>query len=147
MTARRAFLKQMRMGIDSLLCLLQTDGDPFSSARSTRLQRKPIHLSILPFIHLCASSTLGLPCCSCVHFTLMPQLNKSLGSGDSRGVTGLNWAEIKCPWIERTNSQHRDFHHPSALIRVYELLKNQQIMVQAHYTLLLIWHPSVFLLK
>lgn len=62
----------------------------------------------------------ALPCCSCVHYALMPQLNKSLGSGDFGGVTGLNWAEIKCPWIEKRNSQQRDFHHPSTLIRVYE---------------------------
>lgn len=62
----------------------------------------------------------ALPCCSCVHYTLMPKLNKGLSPGDFGGVAELKWAKIKCPWIERRNSQHRDFHHPSALIRVYE---------------------------
>lgn len=74
----------------------------------TYFQRKPL---------LCAPA---LPCCSCVHYTLMPKLNKGLSPGDFGGVAELKWAEIKCPWIERRNSQYRDFHHPSALIRVYE---------------------------
>lgn len=114
---------------NSLVRLLQTDRDRlfYTHAHST-LKQSHVHVfkenpSICPsshssiYVHPRPSA---LPCCSCVHYALMPQLNKSLGSGDFGGVTGLNWAEIKCPWIEKRNSQHRDFHHPSTLIRVYE---------------------------
>lgn len=68
----------------------------------TCFQRKPL---------LCSPA---LPCCSCVHNTLMPKLNKGLSSGDFGRVAELKWAEIKCPWIESWNSQHRDFLHPAA---------------------------------
>lgn len=131
----RAILKQMMRRIvtpvrlhNSLLRLLQDQQKPCFFCTHSTLKQSHAHVfrktsSICPsshssiYVHPPPSA---LPCCSCVHYALMPQLNKSLGSGDFGGVTGLNWVEIKCPWIERRNSQHGDFHHPSTLIRVYE---------------------------
>lgn len=94
-----------------------------------------------------------LSCCSCVHYSLMPELNKGLCSGDSGGVTGLNWAEIKCPCIERRNSLHGDFPHATGLIRVYEsCLKvsntgNTSRLQYKHVKLLRTRQKTVFLLR
>lgn len=131
----RAILKQMkrrRIGTpgqqNSSLLQLQTDGDVsllhtlYTKAESCSHFQKT-HPSVHPNVHSSIyvhPPPSALPCCSCVHYTVMPQLNKGLDSGDFGGVTGLNWAEIKCPWIERRNSQHRDFHHLPTLIHVYE---------------------------